>query len=72
MIRPKLIGLVSNKRQLVLYKTAKHSERIVLFVVKEKHEMILKNLVVTQNVTRDFSICLEHISLILSQIVMKL
>ena len=72
MTRLKLIGLVLNKRQLVLYKTTKHDERIVLFVVEKKYKMKFKNSVVTQNVTRDFSICLGHNSLILRQIATKL
>ena len=72
MTRLKLIGLVLNKRQLVLYKITKHDEKIVLFVVDKKNKMKFKNSVVTQNVTGDFSICSEHNSLILSQIATKL
>jgi len=58
MIRLKLIGLVSNERQLVLYETTKDDERIVLLLVKKKYKMKFENSVVTQNVMRDFSICL--------------
>ena len=54
MTRVKLIRLVLNKRQLVLYKITKHDERIVLFVVEKKNKMEFKNSVVAQNVTRDF------------------
>jgi hypothetical protein len=72
MTRLKLIGLVLNKRQLVLYKTTKDYERIVLLLVEKNNKMKFKNWVVTQNVTRDFSICSEHNSLILSQIATKL
>jgi len=57
---------------LVLYKTTKHNERIVLFVVGKKNKMKFKNSIVTQNVTRDFSICSEHSARILSQIATKL
>ena len=72
MTRLKLIGLVLNKRQLVLYKTTKLNERIVPFVVEKNNTMKFKNSVVRQNVTRDLSICSEHSSLIPSQIATKL
>jgi hypothetical protein len=72
MVRLKLVGLVLNKRQLVLYKTAKDHERIALLLVEKKYKMKSKNSVVTQNVTRDFSICLRHNSLALGQIATKL
>jgi hypothetical protein len=72
MVRLKLVGLVLNKRQLVLYKTTKDHERIALLLVEKKYKMKSKNSVVTQNVTRDFSICLRHNSLALGQIATKL
>ncbi len=72
MTRLKLIGLVSNERQLVLYETTKDDERIVLLLVKKKYKMKFENSVVTQNVMRDFSICLAHNFLILEQIETKL
>ena len=68
MVRLKLVGMVLNKRQLVLYKTTKDHERIALRLVEKKYKMKFKNSVVTQNVTRDFSICLAHKFLILEQI----
>ena len=64
MTRLKLIGLVSNESQLIVYETARDAEKIVLLLVVEKYEMKFENLVVTQNVTRDLSICLGHNSLI--------
>ena len=64
MARLKLIGLVSNESQLIVYETARDAEKIVLLLVGEKYEMTFENLVVTQNVTRDLSICLGHNSLI--------
>ena len=64
MARLKLIGLVSNESQLIVYETARDAEKIVLLLVVEKYEMKFENLVVTQNVTRDLSICLGHNSLI--------
>jgi len=72
MIRLKLIGFVSNERQLVLYETTKDDERIVLLLVEKKYKMKFENLIVTQNVTRDFSIYLAHNPLILWQIATKL
>jgi hypothetical protein len=57
MTRARLIGLVSNESQLVVYKTAKDDEKTVLLLVDKKFEMKLENSVVAQNVTRDFSTC---------------
>ena len=68
----KLIGLVSNESQLIAYKTVTDDEKIALLPVDEKYEMNFEKSVVTQNVTRDFSICLGHNSLILRQIGTKL
>jgi hypothetical protein len=72
MTRLKLIGLVLNKRQLVLYKITKDDEIIVLLLLEKKYKMKFKNSIVTQNVTRDFSICLGHSFLILRQNATKL
>jgi hypothetical protein len=63
---------VSNERQLVLYENTKDDKKIVPLLVEKKYYMKFENSVVTQNVTRDFSICLPHKFLILRQIVMKL
>ncbi len=72
MTRLTLIGLVPNESQLIAYETVKDDEKIVLLLVDEKYEMKFENYVVAQNVTRDFSICLGHNSLILRQIATKL
>jgi hypothetical protein len=58
MTRLKLVGLVSNESQLIAYKTVTDDEKIALLPVDEKYEMNFEKSVVTQNVTRDFSICL--------------
>ncbi len=72
MTRLKLIGLVSNERQLVLYEITEDDEIIALLLVEKKYKVKFENSVVTQNVTRDFSICLAHKFLILEQIATKL
>jgi hypothetical protein len=72
MTGQKLMGLVSNERQLVLYENAKDDKKIVPLLVEKKYYMKFENSVVTQNVTRDFAICLPHNFLMLRQIVMKL
>jgi hypothetical protein len=71
MIRLRLIGLVSNERQLVLYETTKVGQRIVLLLVEKKNRIKFENSVVTQSVTRDFRICSTHNLLILGQIATK-
>jgi hypothetical protein len=68
MTRAKLIGLVANESQLVVYKTDKDDEKTVLLLVEEKFE----NSVVTQNVTRDFVFCWMNKSLKVRQFEMKL
>ncbi len=72
MTGQKLMGLVSNERQLVLYENTKDDKKIVPLLVEKKYYMKFENSVVTQNVTRDFAICLPHNFLMLRQIVMKL
>ncbi len=72
MTRQKLMGLVSNERQLVLYEITKDDKKIVPLLVEKKYYMKFENSVVTQNVTRDFSICLAHNCLIFGQITTKL
>jgi len=72
MVSLKLVGRVSNKRQLVLHKTTRDHERIPLLLAGKTYKMKSKNSVVTQNVTRDFLICLQHNSLVLGQIATKL
>jgi hypothetical protein len=52
MTRAKLIGLMSNESQLVVYKIAKDDEKTVLLLVDEKFEMKFENSVVTKNITR--------------------
>jgi hypothetical protein len=71
MTHAKLIGLVSNQSQLVVYKTAKDDEKTVLLLVDEKFEMKFENSVVTQNVTRDFVFCWMNNSLKVRQFEMK-
>jgi hypothetical protein len=53
-------------------KTLKMIRRLSHFLSRKKYYMKFENSVVTQNVTRDFLICLPHNFLILQQIVMKL
>jgi hypothetical protein len=72
MTRLKLIGLVSNESQLIVRETVKDDGKIILPFVCKKYEMKFENSMVTQNVTRDFSICLRHNSVILRQITTKL
>jgi hypothetical protein len=72
MTRLKLIGLLSNERQLVLHEITEDDEIIALLLVEKKYKVKFESSVVAQNIKRDFSICLPHNFLILEQIAMKL
>jgi hypothetical protein len=63
---------MSNERQLVMYQTDKDNEGIFLLLVEHKWKVNSENLIVRQNVTRDFVICFAYKNLTFNPILVKL